>query len=108
MGIGQAVRQGITAIAIASVYSPFAFSAHALPANPERPLASQTCDVAQMRLAEAQTGSPLISADEQAQVLRVARADVVRLCGADQIDGLPPGGVSPTPDPAPPDLPSKA
>ncbi|GAB5445415.1 MAG: hypothetical protein Gyms2KO_02880 [Gymnodinialimonas sp.] len=36
-------------------------------------------------------GSPLLSPDEQAQVLRVALADVARLCGENQRDGHLPG-----------------
>lgn len=83
----QAVKRCAAAITIAFVCGPVALPVHALPANPERPLAAQTCEAALMRLVEAQAGSALISAEEQTQILSVARADAVRLCGADQIDG---------------------
>lgn len=87
MGRNQTVKRCVTAITIACFCAPVGLSVHALPANPECPLAAQTCEAALLRLAEAQAGSPLISAEEQVQILRVARADAVRLCGADQIDG---------------------
>lgn len=59
----------------------------AMPADPTRPLEAQSCSVAQARLTEARMGSPLLSADERAHVLRVALADVARLCDAEQRDG---------------------
>lgn len=74
-------------IALACMCAAAATPALAVPADPNRPLASQTCEVAQTRLEQAQDGSPLISAEEQAQVLRTARADVVRLCGVEAIEG---------------------
>lgn len=80
----------IHAIATAALFSAVTSAAFAVPPAPDRPLAAQTCDVAMTRLAEAQAGSPLLSPDEQAQVLRVAQADVARLCDAGQRDGLLP------------------
>ncbi len=68
-------------------------ASHALPANPQRPLAAQTCDAALARLAEAQIGSPLVPASSHAQLLRIAQADVVRLCDAGHVnrrDSVPP------------------
>lgn len=52
----------------------------ALPANPQRPLAEQTCEAALARLAEAQIGSPLVPVESHPQLLAIARADVARLC----------------------------
>lgn len=83
----QILRSIALAIALACVFAAASAPVLAVPADPNRPLASQTCDVAQTRLEQAQDGSPLISADEQAQVLRTARADVIRLCGVDAIEG---------------------
>ena len=86
----QILRFATLACLFAAVSAPVL----AVPADPNRPLASQTCDVAQARLEQAQGGSPLISADEQAQVLRTARADVIRLCGVDAIEGRLPAPAS--------------
>jgi hypothetical protein len=66
-----------------------AAQAGAVPPDPERPLAEQTCAEALARLAEARQGSPLISPDEQAAVLARAEADSLRLCGG--IPDLPSG-----------------
>jgi len=51
-----------------------------LPQNPQRPFAAQTCGAALARLAEAEEGSPLISARERAQVLQKARHQAEKLC----------------------------
>lgn len=54
--------------------------AGALPPNPQRPFTAQTCEEALLRYREAEAGSPLISAVENAEVLAGARAQVRRLC----------------------------
>lgn len=64
---------------------------HAVPADPDRPLAAQTCHEAQERLAEALQGSPLLSPEEQAAVVRVARSNVERLCETGTQEGRDPG-----------------
>lgn len=52
----------------------------ALPPNPQRPFTARTCEEALLRYREAEAGSPLISAIENAEVLAGARAQVRRLC----------------------------
>lgn len=71
-------------IAAFAVLGCFAGSATAMPADPERPLAVQTCTEAQARLTEAQVGSPLLSPDEQTQVLQQALTQAARLCSGEQ------------------------
>lgn len=74
--------------------------AQAMPTNPLRPLASETCDEALARLAEARIGSPLLPASELDDVVRVAEGHVVRLCGRDAVpDALPLPATDPQPQP---------
>lgn len=61
----------------------FSENAIALPANPQRPLESQTCDAAKIRLYEALGGSPLISKNEISETIFIARNWVDQLCGPD-------------------------
>ncbi|MBY4892750.1 hypothetical protein KUL25_08235 [Rhodobacteraceae bacterium N5(2021)] len=77
--------------------SALAGPALAVPADPNRPLAAQTCAEAQARLDEAREGSPLLSPEEQAEVLRTALADAERLCGDVQRDGAVQDPALPTP-----------
>jgi len=58
------------------------FAAWALPPDPQRAFTAQSCDAALARLAEARTGSPLISAAELQDVQTQARQQAARLCGA--------------------------
>lgn len=88
----------VRTITAAALLSAVASVAVAVPADPGRPLVAQTCSVAMTRLVEAQSGSPLLSADEQAQILRMARADVARLCDGGQRDGLLQDPSAPNPD----------
>lgn len=55
----------------------------ALPPDPQRPFDARTCEEAMARYREAQAGSPLISDEENAEVLARARVQVYRLCGRD-------------------------
>ncbi|MCB2135596.1 MAG: hypothetical protein KDE08_06575 [Rhodobacteraceae bacterium] len=55
--------------------------AMSLPPNPQRPFDATTCDAAVARLDEALTGSPLISAAENSEVVVLAKEQVRRLCG---------------------------
>ena len=60
-----------------------AFSAAwAVPPDPQRAFTAQNCAAALVRLTEAQTGSPLISAAESHDVQTQARLQAARLCGA--------------------------
>lgn len=88
----------VRAIVSAALLSAVASAAFAVPAAPDRPLVAQTCAVAMTRLVEAQAGSPLISADEQAQILRMARADVARLCDGGQRGVMPQNPGTPNPN----------
>lgn len=51
-----------------------------MPVNSERPLAEQTCAEAKRRVEEAKLGSPLLSAQENAERLRQAMQLMERLC----------------------------
>jgi hypothetical protein len=53
----------------------------ALPPDPQRPFDAMTCKAARIRYHEALTGSPLISANENADVLALAKAQLLQLCG---------------------------
>lgn len=55
----------------------------ALPADPLRPFVAETCEEARARLEEARQGSPLVSEQENAEALRLAQEQVLRLCGPD-------------------------
>jgi len=84
------VAHGIITVVLAVIaLSGAVSSAAALPPDPMRPLEAETCDAAQARLAEARSGSPLVSAQTNAEILLEAEAQVERLCA------------SPAPDPAP-------
>ena len=63
--------------------------AQALPPDPERPFEARTCAEARARLAEARAGNPLISAEEMAQVVARAEAQVARLCGPEPATSVP-------------------
>lgn len=54
--------------------------AQAVPPDPQRPFDAKSCKEALMRLEEAQQGSPLISPEENREVLRKAVEQVLRLC----------------------------
>ncbi len=60
-----------------------ATSLSAMPVNPQRPYTATTCEAATQRLEEALVGNPLISKEEMAEVLTVAREGSMRLCGCD-------------------------
>ena len=51
-----------------------------LPPNPERPNDAKTCAEAEARLREAELGSPLISKQENEEILEQARAVAAELC----------------------------
>ena len=53
----------------------------AIPVNPERPLSERTCKEAEKRLREAETGSPLVSKQENLKILELARKTAEQLCG---------------------------
>ncbi|MGC1497939.1 MAG: hypothetical protein WA790_19195 [Sulfitobacter sp.] len=57
--------------------------APAMPVNPQRPYTATTCEAATDRLKEALAGNPLISKEEMADVLTLARDGARRLCGCD-------------------------
>lgn len=57
-----------------------ATQAVATPVNPQRPFTATNCAHAQERYAEAEAGSPLISAEENEEVRLAARAQMERLC----------------------------
>jgi hypothetical protein len=57
--------------------------AMSLPPNPQRPNTSTTCAEAQERVVQAERGSSLISAHENAEVLRQASEVAARLCAAE-------------------------
>lgn len=69
--------------------------AGAVPPDPQRPLAEQTCAAALDRLTEARSEGTLISPSERAAVLARAEADTLRLCGAVPAEA-PPDPVDPT------------
>lgn len=86
-----------TALLLSGLCAPGAL---AMPTNPLRPLASETCDAALARLAEARIGSPLLPASELDDLVRVAEGHVVRLCGPDAVpDALPLPAADPHPEP---------
>lgn len=70
----------VTLSATAVIAMVTAGAALAVPADPARPLAMQTCAEAMTRLAEARVPSPLVSAEDQAVILQIAEADATRLC----------------------------
>lgn len=74
------------ALVSAVLFAVIASASHAVPANPLRPLSAQTCEAALARLGEARIGSPLVPASSHPHLLAVARADVVRLCGAEYLN----------------------
>lgn len=51
-----------------------------LPPNPERPNNAKTCAEAMARLLEAEQGSPLVSRQQNAEILEQARAVAAKLC----------------------------
>lgn len=69
-------------IGVAVAAGVMACGAMAVPPDPQRPLAEQSCPEALVRLAEARQGSPLIPPEERAAVLARAERDTLRLCGA--------------------------
>lgn len=72
-----------TSVAVLLATGMIANGAQALPPNPQRPFTARTCEEALQRYREAEAGSPLISAIENAEVLAAARAQVRRLCKQD-------------------------
>lgn len=81
IGQGLGVLRAVTALALVLVMS--APSSQALPADPLRPFEAETCDEARARLHEARQASSLISDQENAEALRLAQEQVLRLCGTD-------------------------
>ncbi len=79
LGALHARSSGLSA-AVLLATAMFGNCASALPPNPQRPFTARTCDEALLRYWEAQAGSPLISAIENAEVLAGALAQVRRLC----------------------------
>jgi hypothetical protein len=71
----------VTAVVVLSLPEP----AMALPPDPERPLAAQTCAEAQARLEEARLGSPLVSEESNLRIQQMAEAYVVSLCNLDPL-----------------------
>jgi hypothetical protein len=68
------------AICIALVVGLGSGSVQALPPDPQRAFDAATCEEARVRHAEALAGSPLISQEENAEVLVLAEAQLARLC----------------------------
>lgn len=93
----MAHRSGAVVVALAVVaMATLGTRAFALPPDPMRPLEAETCDVAQARLAEARLGSPLVSAETNAEIVVEAEARVERLCAPPSTNPDP----IPTPDEA--------
>lgn len=84
----ELMRRRFTTIPVLVLFGTYPITmANALPQNPERPFAARTCEEARARYSEAQNFSPLISHDENTQVLEKARQQMERLCAGEPEDG---------------------
>jgi hypothetical protein len=92
---GHASWACISALAVAGLVM-MAAPAAGLPPNPERANKSRTCAEALERLSEAERGSPLVSEQENEEILKQARAVVAQLCSENN------GAPCPTPAAAAP------
>lgn len=81
-GLVDAMRRNwlVICMAVPILAGSVTSMAQAVPPDPQRPFDAKNCKEALMRLKEAQQGSPLISPEENMEVLRKAVEQVLRLC----------------------------